>query len=98
MIGVSGAGMGSLAALFREAGHEVSGSDVAFDPPIGPALETAGVRCLKGWDPAHLEPAPDLVVVGNVIRQDNPEATAALARGLARTSMSRALRDHFLVG
>jgi UDP-N-acetylmuramate: L-alanyl-gamma-D-glutamyl-meso-diaminopimelate ligase len=43
-------------------------------------------------------PAPDLVVVGNVIRQDNPEASAALARGLARTSMSRALRDHFLVG
>ena len=97
LLGVSGAGMGSLAVLLREAGHDVSGSDVAFEPPIGPALEAAGVRCLKGWDPAHLDAiAPELVVVGNVIRRDNPEAAAVEARGIARTSMSRALRDHFL--
>ncbi len=46
--------MGALAALFVESGHEVSGSDVAFDPPIGPALEALGVRCLTGYDAAHL--------------------------------------------
>ena len=97
LLGVSGTGMGSLAVLLREAGHEVSGSDVAFDPPIGPALEAAGVRCFRGWDPAHLDAGPGLVV-GNVIRRDNPEAIAAEARGLPRTSMSRALRDQFLVG
>src|ERR1700719_3817453 len=91
--------MGSLAILLREAGHDVSGSDVAFDPPIGPALEAAGVRCLRGWDAAHLDATtPDLVVVGNMIREGNPEAVAAEARGIARTSMSRALRDHFLLG
>jgi UDP-N-acetylmuramate: L-alanyl-gamma-D-glutamyl-meso-diaminopimelate ligase len=90
--------MGSLAILMRQAGHEVSGSDVAFDPPIGPELEAAGVECLRGWDPKHLEPRPDLVVVGNVIRRDNAEAVAAEAIGLSRTSMSRALRDHFLSG
>src|SRR5580693_1585133 len=98
LTGVCGSGMGSLAVLLREAGHDVSGSDVAFDPPTGPALEAAGVRCLKGWDPAHLDAKPDLVVVGNVIRRDNPEAVAVEARGLPRTSMSRALRDLFLVG
>ncbi|MGO8999511.1 MAG: UDP-N-acetylmuramate--L-alanine ligase [Polyangiaceae bacterium] len=100
LLGVSGSGMGSLAILLREAGHDVSGSDVAFDPPIGPALEAAGVRCLRGWDPAHLDPKPDLVIVGNVIRRDNPEAVAVEGYGpaLARTSMSRALRDQFLVG
>src|SRR5579871_1932247 len=98
LVGVSGTGMGSLAVLLREAGHEVSGSDVAFDPPIGPALDAAGVRCMKGWDASHLEPAPDLVVVGNVIRRDNPEARAAEERGLARTSMSGALRERFLAG
>jgi UDP-N-acetylmuramate: L-alanyl-gamma-D-glutamyl-meso-diaminopimelate ligase len=97
MVGVSGTGMGSLAALFLEAGHSVSGSDVAFDPPIGPALRAMGVECLQGWDPKHLEPAPDLVVVGNVIRPWNEESKAAEERGLARTSMSAALRDHFLV-
>jgi UDP-N-acetylmuramate: L-alanyl-gamma-D-glutamyl-meso-diaminopimelate ligase len=98
LLSVAGAGMGSLAILFREAGHEVSGSDVAFDPPTGPALDAAGVKCMKGWDPAHLEPRPDLVVVGNMIRRDNPEALAVESRGLPRTSMSRALRDHFLAG
>src|SRR5579884_4046746 len=96
LVGVSGTGMGALATLFVQAGHEVSGSDVAFDPPIGPALRAAGVRCLSGYDAAHLDPAPDLVVVGNAIRRGNPEAAAAEARGLARTSMSEALREHFL--
>jgi len=98
LVGVSGTGMGSLAILLREAGHDVSGSDVAFDPPIGPELAAAGVTCRKGWDARNLEPRPDLVVVGNVIRKDNAEAVAAEAMGLTRTSMSRALRDQFLVG
>jgi UDP-N-acetylmuramate: L-alanyl-gamma-D-glutamyl-meso-diaminopimelate ligase len=96
LVGVSGTGMGALAALFVEAGHDVSGSDVAFDPPIGPALEALRVRCMRGYDAAHLEPAPDLVVVGNAIRRDNPEAAEAERLGLARTSMSGALREHFL--
>src|SRR5580692_2961949 len=97
-VGVSGTGMGSLATLFREAGHEVTGSDVRFDPPMGDVLAAAGVRCLPGFDAAHLGPAPDLVVVGNAIRKDNVEAVAATERGLRRTSMSGALREQFLVG
>jgi UDP-N-acetylmuramate: L-alanyl-gamma-D-glutamyl-meso-diaminopimelate ligase len=96
LVGVSGTGMGALAALFVEAGHEVSGSDVAFDPPIGPALRALGVRCLEGYDAAHLEPAPDRVIVGNAIRRENVEAAAAEKAGLERSSMSGALREHFL--
>lgn len=97
LVGVSGTGMGALAALFVEAGHEVSGSDVAFDPPIGPALQAMNVRCLAGYEAAHLaEPRPDLVVVGNAIRKTNPEAIEAERLGLARTSMSAALREQFL--
>jgi UDP-N-acetylmuramate: L-alanyl-gamma-D-glutamyl-meso-diaminopimelate ligase len=98
LVGVSGTGMGALAVLFREAGHDVSGSDASFDPPIGPALEAAGVRCQRGFDPAHLEPVPDLIVVGNVIRRDNPEAVAIRERNLKATSMSGALRETFLRG
>ncbi len=94
LVGICGTGMGSLAMLFRDAGHEVSGSDQSFDPPMGPALKGAGVRCLTGYDAAHVD--ADLVVVGNAIRKDNPEARAAEERGLARTSMSAALREHFL--
>jgi UDP-N-acetylmuramate: L-alanyl-gamma-D-glutamyl-meso-diaminopimelate ligase len=96
LVGISGAGMGALAALLREAGDDVSGSDVAFDPPVGPALRALGIACAVGYDASHLEPRPDLVVVGNAIRRDNPEAQAAERLDLARTSMSRALRDRFL--
>lgn len=83
--------MGSLAGLLRELGHDVSGSDASFDPPMGPALKEWGVRCEHGFDPAHLEPAPDLVVIGNVCRPDNPEARAAIERGLPYTHIAGAL-------
>ena len=96
-VGVAGTGMGALAALFREAGHDVSGSDTAFDPPIGPMLETIGVRCIEGYSAANLTPRPDLVVVGNVIRRVNPEAAEVFRLGLKQTSMSAALRESFLV-
>jgi UDP-N-acetylmuramate: L-alanyl-gamma-D-glutamyl-meso-diaminopimelate ligase len=96
LVGVSGTGMGALATLFRERGIRVTGSDVAFDPPIGPALRAAGVECLNGFEARHLDPAPDLVIVGNAIRRDNVEAVFAEEHGLPSASMSGALRDHFL--
>lgn len=90
--------MGQLASLLRDAGHDVSGSDIAFDPPMGPALEAAGIRCLAGWNAGNVGEDLDLVVVGNAIRKDNPEALRAIELGLARTSMSGALRERFLTG
>lgn len=97
-VAIAGTGMGALAGLFKAAGHDVSGSDVAFYPPMGPALAAWGVRCLEGFDPAHLEPAPDLVVVGNVCRPTNPEAKAARDRGLRVTTMAHALAEQMLPG
>jgi UDP-N-acetylmuramate: L-alanyl-gamma-D-glutamyl-meso-diaminopimelate ligase len=96
LIGVAGTGMGSLASLFRRAGHRVSGSDLRFDPPMGDVLQKAGVECKEGYAAENLVAGIDLVVVGNVIRKDNVEAVAAEARGLRRSSMSLALREHFL--
>ncbi len=98
IVAVSGTGMGSLAGLLCELGHEVSGSDTSFDPPMGPALAEWGVRCLTGFDPAHLTPAPDLVVVGNVCRPNNPEARAALDGGLPTTHIAGALARFALDG
>jgi UDP-N-acetylmuramate: L-alanyl-gamma-D-glutamyl-meso-diaminopimelate ligase len=92
IIAVAGTGMGALAGLLKEQGHEVSGSDTAFDPPMGPALQGWGIRCLQGFDPGHLEPAPDLVIVGNVCRRDNVEALAAVQRGLPVTHIAGALQ------
>jgi UDP-N-acetylmuramate: L-alanyl-gamma-D-glutamyl-meso-diaminopimelate ligase len=97
-IAVAGTGMGALAGLFKAAGHDVSGSDVAFYPPMGPALERWGIRLMTGFDPAHLEPKPDLVVIGNVCRPTNPEAKAARDGGLRTTSMAHALAEHILEG
>ncbi len=91
IVAVAGTAMGSLAGLLVDLGHRVSGSDVAFDPPIGPALESWGVRCLSGFAASHLEPRPDLVVVGNVCKRDNPEARAAIDGGLPYTHVAGAL-------
>ena len=96
VVAVAGTGMGALAGLLVELGHQVSGSDVAFDPPIGPALGEWGVKTLVGFEPSHLTPAPDLVVVGNVCRPNNPEARAAIDGGLPYTHIAGAL-DRFVL-
>jgi len=96
LIGVAGTGMSALAALLVEAGHRVSGSDTAFDPPVGPYLEELGIECLEGWRGSNLDTNPDLVIVGNVCRPDNPEAHEAMARGLRTVSMPGALAEHVL--
>jgi UDP-N-acetylmuramate: L-alanyl-gamma-D-glutamyl-meso-diaminopimelate ligase len=96
LIGVAGSGMAPLAGLLRRAGYEVWGSDVAFDPPMGPRLEQWGVRTFRGTDAAcldGLDPAVDVVVVGNVCRKDHPLVLAAEARGLRRISMPTAIRE-----
>jgi UDP-N-acetylmuramate: L-alanyl-gamma-D-glutamyl-meso-diaminopimelate ligase len=96
LIGVAGTGMSALAALLIEAGHRVSGSDTAFDPPVGPYLQELGIECMSGWKSGNLDAGPDLVVVGNVCRRDNPEAQEAMKRGLATVSMPGALGEHVL--
>lgn len=96
LIGVAGTGMGALAGLLKQAGYRVTGSDTAFHPPIGPALKAWGVETRPGWDPANLDPAPDLVIVGNVARRDNAEARYAIDQGIPYESMPGALERLFL--
>jgi len=96
LIGVCGTGMGSLAGLLKAAGHHVTGSDKAFHAPMGPALAEWGVQTMEGYGPQNLEPAPDLVVVGNVCRPDHVEARAAIDGGLAYASFPATLATHFL--
>jgi UDP-N-acetylmuramate: L-alanyl-gamma-D-glutamyl-meso-diaminopimelate ligase len=96
LIGVSGTGMGSLAGLLKKAGHHVSGSDTAFYPPMGDALVRWGVATKTGYSAANLEPRPDLVVVGNVCRKDNPEARAAIDGGLRYVSFPQLIEEMFV--
>jgi UDP-N-acetylmuramate: L-alanyl-gamma-D-glutamyl-meso-diaminopimelate ligase len=98
VIAVSGTGMGPLAGLLAAMGHEVTGSDVAFDPPIGPKLAEWGIRCVPGFDAKNLAYGPDLVVIGNLCRSNNPEARFAIDNGLDYTHIGGALQRFVLSG
>ncbi|MEM6959502.1 MAG: Mur ligase family protein, partial [Myxococcota bacterium] len=95
-IGVAGTGMAGVAGLMASLGHRVTGSDRAFDPPMGPALVDYGVETMRGYDPKNLAGPPDLVVVGNVCRPDHVEARAALDQGLRCVSFPELLESHVL--
>ena len=96
LIGICGTGMGSLAQLFNEAGYTVRGSDEAAYPPMSAQLEARGIPVLDGYDPAHLNPAPDLTVVGNACTPTHPEAAYAREHGLVQQSFPEALGHTFL--
>jgi UDP-N-acetylmuramate: L-alanyl-gamma-D-glutamyl-meso-diaminopimelate ligase len=97
LLGICGTGMAALAGILKESGHRVTGSDEHVYPPMSTFLEGLGIPILNGYKPENLENRPDLVVVGNVIRRDNPEAQALEALGLPRLSLPEAL-NRFLVG
>lgn len=86
ILGICGTFMGSLALLAREQGIQVSGSDQQVYPPMSTQLEDAGIELMQGYDPAHLEPAPDLVVIGNALSRGNAAVEYVLDKGLPYTS------------
>lgn len=90
-IAIGGTGMAPLACLLQAQGHRVRGSDGPLYPPMSTLLAEAGIVPLVGFDPSHLEPRPDLVVVGNAVPRGNPEAQAVEALGIERISMPEAL-------
>jgi UDP-N-acetylmuramate: L-alanyl-gamma-D-glutamyl-meso-diaminopimelate ligase len=93
---IGGTGMAPLACLLQEQGHSVRGTDGPLYPPMSTLLERAGIQPSTGYDPVHLEPQPDLVIIGNAIHRDNPEAVAAERLGLPIVSMPQALARFFL--
>jgi UDP-N-acetylmuramate: L-alanyl-gamma-D-glutamyl-meso-diaminopimelate ligase len=82
LLGICGTGMAALAGILKEQGYRVTGSDEQVYPPMSTLLASLGIPLQNGYSPANLEQTPDLVVVGNVIRRENPEAQAVLARDL----------------
>lgn len=97
LIGVAGTGMGSFAGMLKAAGHEVTGSDENVYPPMSTQLERWGIEVLTPYRAENLDRArPDLVVVGNVVRAVNPEATAMRERGLPHVSFPAALGERFI--
>jgi len=72
ILGICGTFMGGIAALARELGHTVEGSDANVYPPMSTQLEQLGIVLKQGFSAAHLDPAPDLVIVGNALSRGNP--------------------------
>lgn len=96
LIGIAGTGMGAFAGLLKQAGYEVRGSDENVYPPMSDKLAEWGIEVRTPYAPENLDPPCDLVVVGNVIRKDNVEATAMRERGLPHASFPATLSDLFL--
>ncbi|MGH8509351.1 MAG: UDP-N-acetylmuramate:L-alanyl-gamma-D-glutamyl-meso-diaminopimelate ligase [Gammaproteobacteria bacterium] len=96
ILGVCGTFMGGIARIARELGHEVAGSDQAVYPPMSTQLEQSGVSLTDGYHAASLDPAPDLVVVGNALSRGNACIEYLLNEGLAYRSGPQWLAEQVL--
>ena len=98
ILGICGTFMGGVALLARELGHEVTGSDANVYPPMSTQLQARGVTVLEGYSPEHLQPAPDLVIIGNALSRGNACVEAVLDQDLPYTSGPQWLQEHVLAG
>ncbi|HEY8506813.1 MAG TPA: UDP-N-acetylmuramate:L-alanyl-gamma-D-glutamyl-meso-diaminopimelate ligase, partial [Steroidobacteraceae bacterium] len=86
ILGICGTFMGGIAAIAKAAGHRVTGSDRNVYPPMSTQLEALGIDIVQGFEASQLDPAPDIVVVGNVMTRGLPVIEALLERGIPYTS------------
>ena len=98
ILGICGTFMGSLALLARDLGHTVTGSDQNVYPPMSTQLENAGITLMQGYDRSHLQPHPDLVIVGNAMKRGIDAVEYMLNAGLPYISGPQFLADHVLQG
>jgi UDP-N-acetylmuramate: L-alanyl-gamma-D-glutamyl-meso-diaminopimelate ligase len=95
LIAVCGTGMGALACMLKDLGYQVTGSDQKVYPPMSDFLAQKGVEVCNGFQPENIAYGPDLVVVGNAVPGENPEAVKMFEMGLNFCSMPQAL-NHFV--
>ena len=96
ILGICGTFMGGVAALATAAGHRVTGSDENVYPPMSTQLKKLGIKIHEGYAPEQLEPAPDCVVVGNVMSRGNSVVEAMMDRGIPYQSGPEWLSRHVL--
>lgn len=96
ILGICGTFMGGAAILARQLGHKVTGSDANVYPPMSTLLESQGIEIIEGFDPAQLNPAPDLVVIGNAMSRGNPCVEHVLDSNLRYTSGPQWLQEFLL--
>ena len=98
ILGIAGTFMGGVAALARELGHPVEGSDQAVYPPMSTQLENLGIALRQGYAAENISPDCDMVVVGNALSRGNAAVEQVLDDGRAYTSGAQWLAGHVLPG
>lgn len=98
ILGICGTFMGGIAALAKAAGHTVTGCDSNVYPPMSTQLEAMGIELISGFDADQLSLAPDLYVIGNVVKRGMPLMEAILDQGLPYVSGPQWLAEHVLAG
>jgi UDP-N-acetylmuramate: L-alanyl-gamma-D-glutamyl-meso-diaminopimelate ligase len=98
ILGIAGTFMGGVAALARELGHEVEGSDKDIYPPMSTQLETLGIALKQGYSPGNISTDCGEIVVGNALSRGNPAVEAVLDAGRRYTSGAEWLRENVLPG
>jgi UDP-N-acetylmuramate: L-alanyl-gamma-D-glutamyl-meso-diaminopimelate ligase len=98
ILGICGTFMGGVAALARERGHAVEGSDQSVYPPMSTQLESLGIALRQGYTPENISADCDEIVIGNALSRGNPAVEYVLDQGLHYTSGAAWLREHVLPG
>lgn len=96
ILGICGTFMGGIAAIAKELGHKVTGSDQNVYPPMSTQLEQLGIELTQGWDTSQFNPEPDVVVIGNALSRGNPAVEYILDRNIPYTSGPEWLKHHLL--
>ncbi|HVR81297.1 MAG TPA: UDP-N-acetylmuramate:L-alanyl-gamma-D-glutamyl-meso-diaminopimelate ligase [Luteimonas sp.] len=98
ILGIAGTFMGGVAALARELGHEVEGSDQAVYPPMSTQLEQLGIALKQGYAPQNVSADCDEIVVGNALSRGNAAVEQVLDDGRKYTSGAQWLSEQVLPG
>ncbi|NLD39518.1 MAG: UDP-N-acetylmuramate:L-alanyl-gamma-D-glutamyl-meso-diaminopimelate ligase [Desulfatiglans sp.] len=98
LMGICGTAMASLAGIFKVKGYHVTGSDQNVYPPMSTMLMDMGIEIKKGYSGENLSPRPDLVIVGNVITRNNPEAMRLSEMDVNYLSLPQALNAFAIQG
>jgi len=98
ILGIAGTFMGGVAALARELGHDVEGSDQAVYPPMSTQLEQLGITLRQGYSPTNISADCDAIVVGNALSRGNAAVEQVLDDGRAYTSGAQWLAENVLPG
>jgi UDP-N-acetylmuramate: L-alanyl-gamma-D-glutamyl-meso-diaminopimelate ligase len=99
LVGVAGTGMGAFAGMLKAEGYTVTGSDENVYPPMSDMLAAWGIEVFTPYSAENIDRArPDLVIIGNVIRRENPEATAVRERHIPQMSFPAAFGSLICIG